>query len=75
VVSLFPYYRSMDTAFSGMGVLLFSFYLVFDVQLILGGKHSRFKFGVDDYVFAALAVYLDIVNLFIRILHLLSKKR
>jgi FtsH-binding integral membrane protein len=75
VVSLFPYYRSMDTAFSGMGVLLFSFYLVFDVQLILGGKHHRYRFGVDDYVFAALAVYLDIVNLFVRILRLLSKDR
>jgi len=51
-----------------IGVLLFTFYIVFDTQLIIGGGHSH-QFSIDDYVFAAVQLYLDIINLF---LHLLS---
>ena len=54
------------------GVLLYSVYLVYDTQLILG------KFGVeyniDYYCLAALNLFVDIVYLFIRILYLLSPK-
>lgn len=94
VVSFFPHSRTVETAYSLIGVVIFSFYVVFDVQLVVGGKHNRFRFGVDDYIFAlvfllpglparranacresALNVYLDIVNLFIRILQLLSRVR
>ena len=75
MLSFFPYFRSVQTAYSLIGVVIFSFYVVFDVQLILGGKHNRFKFGVDEYVFAALAVYLDIINLFLRFLELFGRQR
>ena len=54
------------------GILLYSVYLVYDTQLILG------KFGVeyniDDYCLAALNIYIDIIYLFLRILSLLAKK-
>lgn len=52
------------------GILVFSFFIVYDTQLILGewGGHEQ-KFSIDDYVFASLNLYLDIINLF---LHLLS---
>lgn len=58
------------------GVLLFTFYIVFDTQLILGeyGGHKN-SFSVDDYVFAALQLYLDIINLFLHILALLGERR
>jgi hypothetical protein len=29
--------------------------------LILGGKHRRFQFGVDDYALASLALFTDFV--------------
>lgn len=57
-----------------LGVLLFTFYIVYDTQLILGEGH-RFQFGVDDYVFAALTLYMDIINLFLHLLALLGKRR
>jgi FtsH-binding integral membrane protein len=53
------------------GVLLFSFYLVYDVQMLLGGKRDA-ALDVDDYVFAALTIYLDVINIFIYILSLLQ---
>lgn len=56
-------------------VLLFSFYIVFDTQMMLGeyGGH-QIKFGIDDYVYAALHLYLDIVNLFVALLSLLGQR-
>ena len=71
---LFPAGRTVQLLYSGAGCLLFSFYLVYDTQLILGGKHKKYQFGVDDYVFAALNLYLDIINLFIYILSILSDR-
>jgi len=63
-------------AYDFMGVLLFTFYIVFDTQMILGdyGGHKH-AFSVDDYVFAALNLYLDIINLFLHILSLLGERR
>lgn len=62
--------------YDALSVLFFSFYIVFDTQLILGelGGH-RISFGIDDYVFAALNLYLDIVNLFLHILAIMGQRR
>lgn len=60
--------------YSGIGVLLFSFYIVYDTQLIIGCyKGHEIEFGVDDYCAAALALYLDIINLFLFISELLQQ--
>lgn len=37
--------------------------------MIVGGK--RFEISEEDYIFAALTLYLDIVNLFLFILRIL----
>lgn len=42
-------------------------YLVFDTQLMLGGKH-RYALSPEEYIFAALNLYLDIINMFLYIL-------
>jgi hypothetical protein len=55
------------------GVMLFTLYLVFDIQMVLGGKQH--EFGVDDYVFAALNIYLDIINIFLHLLRLFGERR
>jgi len=56
------------------GVLLFTFYIVFDTQLIIGGSH-QVSFSLDDYCFAALNLYLDIINLFLHLLRLFGQRR
>jgi len=62
--------------YDACGVLLFTFYIVFDTQLLIGeyGGH-KLQFGIDDYVFAALNLYLDIINLFLHILSLFGERR
>jgi len=57
-----------------VGAILFSFYIVYDTQLMAGGSHSRHKFSVDDYVLAALNLYLDILNLFVFLLQLFGNR-
>lgn len=56
------------------GVLLFTFYIVYDTQLIIGGDH-QVQFGIDDYCFGALTLYLDIINLFLHLLALLGDRK
>jgi protein lifeguard len=48
-----------------------SFFLIYDTQIILGGKH-KFKISTEEYIFAAMMLYLDIINLFLYILALLG---
>jgi len=61
------------------GVLLFTFYIVYDTQLILGqsitGQEHGHKFSIDQYCFAALNLYLDIINLFLHLLRLFGERK
>lgn len=52
------------------GIIIYSLYIVYDTQLILGGLGQSYR--IDDYVLAALNLYIDIIYLFIRILQLLG---
>ncbi|KPV77854.1 uncharacterized protein RHOBADRAFT_41853 [Rhodotorula graminis WP1] len=61
-----PWSRGFDIAMAGFGVLLFSGYIIFDTHLLFNRLH------VDDWVVACVSLYLDIVNLFLQILRLLS---
>jgi len=65
-----PKNRVVTMVFCGLGAMLFSAYLVYDVQMIAGGRNS--EFGYDNYITATLMVYLDIINLFLFILRLVN---
>jgi len=55
-----------------VGCLIFSLFIVYDTQLIIGSpdakKPHKYSFSVDDYAFAAANLYLDVINLFYMIL-------
>ncbi|XP_061920280.1 protein lifeguard 1 isoform X1 [Entelurus aequoreus] len=59
-------------AYACLGTLLFSLYLVFDTQRIVGGKHRKYEVSPEEYVYAALSLYLDIVTLFLLLLQLIN---
>ena len=67
--------RILEIIYASFGALIFSFYIVYDTQLIVGGKHQQQRFGIDDYVFASLTLYLDIINLFLMLLRLFGDRR
>jgi len=49
-------------------------YLVFDTQMMMGGKH-KYALSPEEYIFAALNLYLDIINLFLFILSIIGLSR
>ncbi|XP_013395377.1 protein lifeguard 1 isoform X4 [Lingula anatina] len=61
-------------AYASLGALIFSFYIVFDTQLMIGGKH-QYSLSPEEYIFAALNLYLDVINLFLFILALINGGR
>lgn len=54
-----------------LGVFVYSLYLLFDTQLILGKVGN--EFSVDDYVIAALCIYIDILQIFLYMLEIISR--
>jgi FtsH-binding integral membrane protein len=73
VLMIFPSYMG-SMIYAAIGAMLFSVYLVIDVQMLLGGK-SQYQFSVDDYVPATICLYIDIVSLFIYVLQLFGERR
>jgi len=69
-----PAFEFASLLMAALGALLFSVFIVYDVQLIIGGKHGQ-EFSIDDYCFAAMSLYLDILNLFINLLELFGTRR
>jgi FtsH-binding integral membrane protein len=54
-----------------VGLIVYCAYLIFDTQMIIDKFGNGYE--IDDYIIAALNVYLDIIQIFIRILIILSK--
>ena len=57
---------------SGGGALIFACFIVFDMQMILGQKHIKYKYSVDDFILAAMSLYLDVINMFLYIIQFLT---
>lgn len=49
-------------------------YLVFDTQLMLGGS-KKYSLSPEEYIFAALNLYIDIIMLFLYILEIIGIAR
>ncbi|KAK9502475.1 hypothetical protein O3M35_011249 [Rhynocoris fuscipes] len=57
--------------YASLGALIFSVYIIYDTQIMLGGDH-KYSISPEEYIFAALNLYLDIVNLFLYILTIIA---
>lgn len=64
LANLFFHLPALQLALSGVAVLIFSGFILFDVNRIVTG-------GETNYIMATLAIYLDIYNLFVNLLQLL----
>jgi len=64
LANLFFQIPALSLALSGVAVLLFSGFLLYDISRIVNG-------GEVNYIMATLSIYLDIYNLFINLLNIL----
>lgn len=69
LLNLFFRNQSMDLWLAGVTVLVFSGLLVFDTWRL------RNVYGPNDYVPAAVAIYLDLLNLFMALLRIFGGRR
>jgi hypothetical protein len=69
-----PAFSAMRLLYAAGGALLFSCYIVYDTQLILGGSHKH-QFCIDDYCMAAISLYIDIIQLFLFLLRMFGQRR
>ena len=60
----------MHIIYPVIGSLIFSFYIIYDTQMILG--KNKFNYEYDDYAIASINLYLDIINLFLFLLEFLN---
>jgi len=66
--------RITNIVYASLGAFIFSCYIVFDTQLMLGGKH-KYALDPEEYIFASLNLYLDVINLFLFILSIIQNSR
>nr|XP_014347937.1 PREDICTED: protein lifeguard 1 isoform X2 [Latimeria chalumnae] len=59
----------LQIVYASVGTLVFALYLVVDTQLMLGGNH-KYSLNPEEYIFAALNLYLDIINMFLFLLQI-----
>ena len=73
IITYFLGFNSDNLISCIIGGVIFSAYLVFDTQLISGEFGN--KYSIDDYMIAALNIYLDLINMFIYILKIFGNKK
>lgn len=61
-------YPILYTVYSGLMALLFSMFLVYDTQQIMGGK--KYSISPEEHIYAAVQLYVDVIMIFLSILNL-----
>ncbi|XP_046659367.1 protein lifeguard 1-like isoform X2 [Homalodisca vitripennis] len=74
IVCMFFPGKTMMMVYASLGALLFAVYIVFDTQMMIGGDH-QYSISPEEYIFGALNLYIDIVNLFLYILTIFGASR
>ena len=62
IVSIILDSSTLHICLAGTGSLLFSFFIITDIQMIVAQKHIRYKFNLNDSIFAAMNLYLDVIK-------------
>lgn len=73
ILCIFIHDRILHIVYAGLGALLFTCFLAVDTQLLLGNK--ELALSPEEYIFAALNLYTDTINIFLYILAIVGKAR
>ncbi|XP_050312095.1 protein lifeguard 1-like isoform X2 [Anthonomus grandis grandis] len=60
-----------DLIWAGLAVIFFTVMLLYDLQMILGGK--KYEISPEEYIFGALTVFTDIMFIFMNLLTLIGR--
>ncbi|KAL1256138.1 hypothetical protein QQF64_014199 [Cirrhinus molitorella] len=65
--------KILHIVYASLGALLFTCFLAVDTQLLLGNK--KLAISPEEYVYAALNLYTDIINIFLYILAIVGRTK
>ncbi|KTG30230.1 hypothetical protein cypCar_00003326, partial [Cyprinus carpio] len=68
VILPFGYVPWLHAVYAALGAILFCMFLAFDTQMLMGKK--QYTISPEEYIFATLSIYLDIVYIFTFLLQL-----
>ncbi|XP_065664964.1 protein lifeguard 1 isoform X4 [Hydra vulgaris] len=71
IFTIFFHSKIVRLVYACLGALIFGLYLVMDTQLMLGGQ-KKYSLSPEEYIFAALNLYIDIITLFLYILQIIG---
>ncbi|CAG9821594.1 unnamed protein product [Phaedon cochleariae] len=74
IVAIIVKNQIVQMIYASLGALIFSVYLVYDTQLMMGGQH-KYSISPEEYIFAAINLYVDIINIFMYILAIIGHAR
>lgn len=72
IILIFIRIPLLNLIYTFITLIIFCIYLIYDTQLLIG--KGKYKFDEDDYILAAINIYLDIIILFLELLELLGNK-
>lgn len=73
IIAIFVHNRWLQLVIAIFGAIVFSIYIIFDTQLIIGKQSNALS--IDDYIWAAMMLYIDIVQLFLYVLQILGNSK
>ncbi|KAJ8397305.1 hypothetical protein AAFF_G00441390 [Aldrovandia affinis] len=73
ILCIFIRHRILHIVYASLGALLFTCFLAVDTQLLLGNK--KLSLSPEEYIFAALNLYTDIIQIFLYILAIVGRAR
>ncbi|XP_038162280.1 transmembrane BAX inhibitor motif containing 1a [Cyprinodon tularosa] len=70
IVLSFKYIYWLHMLYAAMGAIAFTMFLAYHTQLLIGNR--KYSISPEEYVFAALSIYVDIVQIFLFLLQIIG---
>ncbi|XP_030637720.1 transmembrane BAX inhibitor motif containing 1a [Chanos chanos] len=70
IVLSFKYIPWLHMLYAAIGAIVFTLFLAYHTQLLIGNK--KYSISPEEYVFGALTIYVDIIQIFLFILQLIG---
>ncbi|CAL9689051.1 unnamed protein product [Knipowitschia caucasica] len=70
IVLSFKYMYWLHMLYAGMGAIVFTMFLAYHTQLLIGNR--KYSIGPDEYIFAALSIYVDVIQIFLFLLQIIG---
>uniref|UniRef100_A0A3Q3X4A2 Uncharacterized protein n=1 Tax=Mola mola TaxID=94237 RepID=A0A3Q3X4A2_MOLML len=70
IVLSFKYILWLHMLYAALGAIVFTMFLAYHTQLLIGNR--KYSISPDEYVFAALSLYVDIIQIFLFLLQIIG---